>query len=156
MGAALTGFQVFGEEIFFRGWLQPILGAEWGAKTGLVVTAAVFAGAHLVTDVLGPVAILNLFLGGLVFGLLAFRSGGLAAPFGAHWVWNWLEQSVMGLVPNPGVDSLGSLFDFDLVGSPLLGGGTEGLNGSLVETAALFALAAGLYFIAVPSREESA
>ncbi|HXJ00772.1 MAG TPA: CPBP family intramembrane glutamic endopeptidase, partial [Micropepsaceae bacterium] len=112
LAAALTIFQAFGEEGFFRGWLQPIVAADWGPTAGLAVTAAIFAAAHAFAQVLGPIALLNIFLAGLVFGLLALRTGGLIAPFAAHWTWNWLEQSVMGLVPNPGVDSLGAFFDF--------------------------------------------
>jgi membrane protease YdiL (CAAX protease family) len=147
LASLLTAFQAFGEEIFFRGWLQPLLGANIGLKAGLVLTAGVFAGAHLITQSLSVVAIVNIFAAGLLFGLLALRTGGLAAPFGAHAVWNWLEQSVMGLMPNPGSDPLGSFFDFDLVGPPLLSGGEDGLDGSLLVTLVLAVAIAGVALI---------
>jgi hypothetical protein len=147
LATALTCFQAFGEEIFFRGWLQPVLGSKLGVKAALLLTAVLFAGAHLLTQPFGIVAVVNIFAAGLLFGLLALRTGGLAAPFGAHVVWNWLEQSVMGLVPNPGADSLGSFFDFDLVGSPLLSGGADGLDGSLLVTFVLALAIAGAALI---------
>src|SRR5262245_53966856 len=115
LAALLTAFQAYGEELFFRGWLQPILATHWGVAGGLVFTSALFAAAHCLTRGLGPIAVANIFFAGLVFGLLALRTGGLAAPFAAHAAWNWLEQSALGLLPNPGVDSLGSIVDVDLV-----------------------------------------
>jgi membrane protease YdiL (CAAX protease family) len=142
--ALLTAFQAFGEEFFFRGWLQPIFAHRWGLRTGLVSTALLFALSHWVVAPLSALATLNIFIAGLFFGLLALRTGGLAAPFAAHWVWNWLEQSVMGLVPNPGVSSFGSAFDFDLVGPQLLSGGADGLDGSIIVTVVLSACVAGL------------
>jgi hypothetical protein len=145
--SALTVFQAFGEEIFFRGWLQPLLGAKIGLKTGLALTAGLFTGAHLINQSFGAVAVVNIFAAGLLFGLLALRTGGLMAPFGAHAVWNWLEQSVMGLIPNPGSDPLGAFFNFDLVGAPLLSGGADGLNGSLLVTLVLAVAIAGVALI---------
>ena len=137
IAAILSLFQVSGEELFFRGWLQPVLGARWGAWIGLITTSALFAAAHAVTGPISILAIVNDMLAGAVFGLLALRSGGLWAPILAHWGWNWTEQSLLGLTPNPGVDALGSLFDFDLTGAPLISGGTDEMNGSVAATASL-------------------
>lgn len=141
LGAGIIAFQAFGEELFFRGWLQPVLGARWGPWVGLGASALLFALAHEVGRPLGAVALVNDTLAGAVFGLLAFRSGGLLAPFAAHFAWNWVEQSVFGLTPNPGVDPLGSLWDLDLVGPGLLSGGADEMNGALTATLALLAMA---------------
>ena len=123
--------------------MQPVLATRWGPWIGLAATSILFALAHgFGARPAGALALANDALAGLVFGLLAFRSGGLAAPFAAHFAWNWAEQSLLGLTPNPGVDALGSLFDFDLVGSPLLGAGPDEMNGALPATAALLLLAA--------------
>jgi membrane protease YdiL (CAAX protease family) len=139
LGLVLVAFQAMGEEYFFRGWLQPILAARWGPIVGVAATSVLFAAAHGLFRPIAPLALFNDTLAGLAFGLIAFRSGGLAAPFAAHFAWNWAEQSLAGLTPNPGVDVLGSLFNLDLVGPPLLSGGADELNGTL---AALFALLA--------------
>jgi uncharacterized protein len=134
---AIVALQIFAEEFFFRGWLQPLVARDWGLRASLVVTSILFAGAHYLTTTLYPLALLNIFLASVFFGLLAFRTGSLSASCGAHWAWNWLERCVFGLVPNPGVDPLGSFFDWDLVGPPLVAGGTDELNGSIMVTAAL-------------------
>ncbi|MGR4863288.1 CPBP family intramembrane glutamic endopeptidase [Caulobacter sp. LARHSG274] len=135
----LTLFQVFGEELFFRGWLQPLLAARCGPWIGLALASVLFAVAHAVVVVPGPLAFLNVFLAGVLFGVLALRTGGLWAPVAAHWAWNAAEMSGLGLTPNPGLDPLGSVWDLDLGGPPWLGGGPDELNGSITATAVLVA-----------------
>jgi len=149
MGAVLIGtvatiVQVGGEEIYFRGWLQRALGAAWGPVPALLVTALVFAALHLLGGARAPLSLVNLLLGGLFFGLLAQRSGGIAAPIAAHLLWNWSEQLLLGLDPNPGTGSFGALFDHDLIGAAIWGGSDEGLNASLAVTLVLAALLAPL------------
>ena len=134
LGIFLAGLlvlvQCWAEEALFRGWLQPVLCDRWGVWPGLVVTTLLFGLAHSVRTP-SPVAILNATLAGLMFGLLALRTGGLAAPIAAHFGYNWAEQSIFGLTPNPGVDAMGSVFDFDLSGPPIFSGGGDELNGSI-------------------------
>src|SRR5258708_6682229 len=71
LGAVLVLVQSVAEEAFFRGWLQPVLCASWGAWAGLLLTAAAFALLHIIAGAHGVLAVVNLFLGGLLFGLLA-------------------------------------------------------------------------------------
>jgi hypothetical protein len=87
----------------------------------------------------GALAFLNVFLAGVLFGVLALRTGGLWAPVAAHWAWNAAEMSGLGLTPNPGLDPLGSVWDMDLGGPSWLGGGRDELNGSITATAVLVA-----------------
>ena len=147
-GTLLIVIQAGSEEVFFRGWIQPILVESWGAL-GMVVTAIVFALLHLVGGTSSALSVLNLFLGGLLFGVLAARYDGIAAAFGAHFSWNWAEQLVLGLDPNPGSGSFGSIFNFELVGRALWGGSDEGLNASVAMTFALAILLVPLVIFAV-------
>jgi membrane protease YdiL (CAAX protease family) len=148
IGALIVAFQAGGEEIFFRGWIQPVLCARFGPWVGLGVTAAMFMGLHLVGGVRSPLSALNLLLGGLLFGLLALRTGGLWAAFSTHWAWNWTESGGLGLDPNPGVAPTGALIDFDLSGPALWSGGGDGMNGSLAATLVLAAMVATAIAIA--------
>jgi membrane protease YdiL (CAAX protease family) len=143
-GALIIGLRTFGEEYFFRAWLQPLVARSWGAPAAIAATSLLFGLLHLVSRNVPLVALVNISLAGAFFGLLAMRTGGLAAPFAAHWMWNAFEQCVFGLTPNPGVDRLGSLVDLDLVGPTLYSGGGDGLNGSLGTTAALLICVAAL------------
>lgn len=139
-GSALLLFQTASEEYFFRGWLQPVLAKHFGAISGIAGAAIAFALLHIYGGTRDPVSILNLTLGGVFFGLLAWRTGGLAAPMSAHFAWNWSEQILFGLDPNPGVATFGALTDHDIVGSALWGGSEEGLNSSLAISFVLVAL----------------
>lgn len=140
LGAALTLLQVGTEELFFRGWMQPALGARSNGLVAVLLTALVFAAFHVPAGLTSPVSVVTLLLGGILFGLLALRSGGVLAPLGAHFAWNMIEDQGLGLVPNPGSGTLGSYVDLDLLGSALWGGHEEGLNASIGTVIVLVAL----------------
>jgi len=143
-GLALVAYQAGAEELLFRGWMQPVLCARLGPLAGLALTSAIFAGLHLAGAPRSLLAVVNITLGGLLFGLLALRTGGLWAAIGAHVAWNWTEQYALGLDPNPGVGPTGALLDLDLSGPALWSGGADGMNGSLAATGVLALLVGGL------------
>ena len=142
-GVAIVGFQAFAEEAFFRAWLQPLLSIQWGPWIGLVGTSSLFAGLHIIAGANSVLAVVNLFLGGMMFGLLALRSGGLAAPAAAHFAWNWTETGGLGLDPTP----TGGLISLHLHGPTLWSGGADTMNGSLATTIVLIVIVAGLTLI---------
>ena len=139
-GVVLIGIQVACEEVFFRGWVQPLLARRLGTAAAIGGSALLFAAFHMLGGARSPLTLLNLVLGGVWFALLAARSGGVAGPIAAHFGWNASEQLVLGLDPNPGVGDFGSFFDFDLAGTPMWGGTEEGLNASIAMTFVLLAL----------------
>ena len=147
-GASVIFVQTASEEVYFRGWLQPVLVARWGKIAGIVVAALAFSALHVMGGARTPLSLLNLFLGGLLFGFLAAYKGGLMAAIGAHFAWNASEQILFGLDPNPGVGSFGALLDLDMAGVAAWGGSDEGLNASLAMTASLLALIAPLWILA--------
>lgn len=140
LGVVLTLFQTGIEEVFFRGWLQPALVGRVGPLAGIVVTALCFCAYHVAGGARAPMSLVSIMLAGLFFGLLAWRSGGIVASIAAHFAWNVIESSVLGLVPNPANDVFGSLIDLDLLGTPIWGGQEEGLNASIGTIAVLLAL----------------
>ncbi len=83
-GALLLSLPVaIGEEIFFRGALQPVL--------GLVPTSLFFAALHAQYGFTPAIA--AIFLVGLLLGLLAQRRGTLAAITG-HFVFNFVQLAL--------------------------------------------------------------
>lgn len=147
-GAAVIFVQTASEEVYFRGWLQPVLISRWGKPTGVVVAALAFSALHVMGGARSPTSLINLFLGGLLFGFLAAYKGGLTAAIGAHFAWNASEQILFGLDPNPGVGSFGAAIDLELAGASAWGGSDEGLNASVGMTAALLALLIPLWMLA--------
>ncbi len=139
-GIALTLVQSAMEEVLFRGWLQPVLIQRIGVIGGVIASSVTFMAFHLIGGAIQPMSMLVIALAGAVFGLLALRSGGIVAPIMAHAAWNASEDSVFGLVPNPGNEMFGSILDFDLVGSAWWGGSDEGLNASLGAAVVLCAI----------------
>ena len=139
-GAAIVLLQAGAEEIFFRGWLQPVIARAGGTAMAVVIGAVAFAALHVFGGARAPLTLVNLFLGGVLFGLLAEIGRGILAAATAHFAWNGAEQLVLGLDPNPGVGSFGSLINFDLMGAPIWGGSEEGLNASFAMTVTLLAI----------------
>ncbi len=137
-------FQASAEEVYFRGWLQPLLVRHIGPWAGIAVTAVVFGLLHILAGAHTVLSVLNICLAGAFFGLLAWRTGGLFGPMAAHFAWNWAETILFGLSPNPGVDVWGAIWNFDLTGPTLWSGGGEGMNASLAETFVLLALSVPL------------
>jgi membrane protease YdiL (CAAX protease family) len=144
LGCVTVLVQVSAEEVYFRGWLQPLLARATGKPIAVGGIAIAFAALHGLAGQHGALEIVNLALGGLLFGLLAARGGGIAGAVGAHAAWNLSEQLVLGLDPNPGIGSFGALIDLDLVGPALWGGSTDGLNASWAMAFALLASIAPL------------
>ncbi|WP_326523464.1 CPBP family intramembrane glutamic endopeptidase [Sphingomonas sp.] len=136
-GAGVVLIQTGAEEVLFRGWLQPVLERAWGTALAIGITALAFAGLHVMGGARSPVTLVNLFLGGVMFGLLAAHGRGIAGALAAHFAWNGAEQLVLGLDPNPGIGSFGALLDLEMGGAQVWGGSDEGLNASLAMTVAL-------------------
>ena len=73
------------EETLFRGVLLPVLGPWLGTSGAVLMSAALFAAAHLSLGELIP-----LFVLGIGLGLLRLRTGRLAASVVMHGCWNAL------------------------------------------------------------------
>lgn len=140
LGLAITVLTVGAEEMLFRGWLLPALAGRLSVWPAVLLSSVAFAAFHLIGGAVEPWSLVNLTLGGIWFALLALRSGGILAPFAAHYGWNVAEDLGLGLVPNPGRGEFGSLLDRDIVGPVLWGGSEEGINASIAMTLVLLAL----------------
>jgi membrane protease YdiL (CAAX protease family) len=73
------------EETLFRGVLLPVAGQRIGGGGAVILSASVFAVAHLSLSELAP-----LFVLGLGLGWLRWRSGRLASAVVMHALWNGL------------------------------------------------------------------
>ena len=129
-GSLIILIQSTSEEVFFRGWIQNGISRYWGKWPSILAASTLFAGVHVINGPIDYVSLLNIFLAGVFFGKLFRFTGGIIAPAMAHFAWNWTETMGLGLSPNPGVSTFGSVLDFDLKGASMFGGSVEGMNAS--------------------------
>ena len=71
------------EELMFRGFLLPWLGARWGWGRGLLVSSLLFGFIHL-----QPAGLPTLMALGFALGLALWRTGSLRASVLVHAIWN--------------------------------------------------------------------
>lgn len=133
------------EEVLFRGYPLALLTEGLGMKWGVGLTSGLFALLHLANPGLTPLAVMNLFLAGVVLALVVIRTGSLWWAIGAHLGWNWstwwiLGQPVSGL---PAEEA--PLLSFTAEGPSWLSGGAFGLEGSLAVTVLLLGSGGVLY-----------
>lgn len=123
------------EEAIFRGLLLDYLRKPIGTPAALGVSSLAFAVAHAFNSNVSALAIANLAVAGVVFGLAFLWGRGLAVPIGLHAAWNFFEGSVYGF-PVSG-SSRDSLLVVDAGGPELATGGAFGPEGGLVGLAAM-------------------
>ena len=140
VGSVVILFEAFVEEVCFRAWIMRRLKSRIGGPSAVVAAALAFSLLHTFGGARSVMSLGNIFLAGLFFGVIAWRTGAVWASVAAHFGWNWSEASLFGLSPNPGVQSFGSLMDFDIQGPSLWGGSVEGLNASIEVTVVMVCL----------------
>ena len=137
-----------GEEYFFRGYLlftltRGLYGfAERLAPTSTraraiafwiaaVLMSCAFGALHLRNPGETAPGIVAVFLAGIVFSYAFWRTGSLWWAIGFHMTWDWAQSFLYG-VPDSGALSAGRLFVTHPTGRPLLSGGIDGPEGSLL------------------------
>jgi len=84
---ALLFFPVgFGEEVFWRGFVQRRVAEEWSGRAAFVVTTLLYTAVHLPTA--NPVLILAALTCGLFWGGLYWATGALVPVLISHMIWD--------------------------------------------------------------------
>lgn len=132
----LAGWSVqgFAEEVLFRGWLLQNTGAQLGLVPAIAFSTLVFAVAHALNPGVTALSIVNLFLIGTLFALIALLEGGIWAATGFHVAWNWMQSNVFGFEVSGLTIGGGSLLEVRPTGEEMVTGGEFGLEGSIFAT----------------------
>jgi membrane protease YdiL (CAAX protease family) len=93
MAAALTAifavsFGPFMEELFFRGFLYPVLARRFGLVTGVMVTSVAFGLIHAAQLAFAWGLVLVIFLVGAVLTIVRAKTGSVASGFVVHVAYN--------------------------------------------------------------------
>jgi len=158
----LLGFLLVGlfEEFSFRGYIQftltrgmfglgKLIAPEKARSItfwiAAVLTSALFYFAHTGNSGETRVGLINVFLAGIVLVVALWRTGSLWWAIGFHTAWDWSQSFLYG-VPDSGGLEQGRLFATHAIGKPLLSGGTDGPEGSLICIPILLLLIVVLFF----------
>jgi len=133
------------EEVLFRGWLLPVIGARYRPWIGVLVSSLIFSLAHagsMSYAPLVPLALLNLFLFGVFAAFYALAERGLWGICVWHAVWNWAMGDLLGFATD-GAPHTGLLISIRSTGPAIITGGAFGLEGGVAATA-VFVIAIGI------------
>jgi uncharacterized protein len=154
----VIGVAAAGEEALFRGYPFQVLVQWLGAAAAMVLASAAFAAAHLGNPEVGPIALANIFLAGILLSIAYLRTHSLWFATGVHAGWNFTMAAVFDL-PVSGITWFYTpVYDARVSGPDWLTGGDFGVEGGALGTMAFgIALLAVLRLRAVqPARENLA
>jgi len=136
---ALVGtiIQSSGEEVLFRGWLLPALGARYGPWPGVIGSSLLFGVAHVLNPNVTMLGLINLSLFGMFLAFYALATQSLWGACAWHALWNWTDAAVFGFRDSGGPLHSALLVSVNTSGPDLLTGGGFGPDGGLVETIVL-------------------
>jgi membrane protease YdiL (CAAX protease family) len=85
--AALLFFPIgFGEELYWRGFVQRYFMEKWNATTGMIITTCIYTLVHIPTG--NPVLIIAAFTCGIFWGYLYMKTGSIVPVLISHMLWD--------------------------------------------------------------------
>lgn len=122
----------FYEEILLRGYLLTRLcRTRLNVWASLIISSAIFSALHLANQGISFLALIELFLSGITFGLMFLFTKNLWFPVIAHCAWNWIQGPVFGFKVS-GTDMFSSLITQSITRPNLINGAQFGFEGSIV------------------------
>jgi CAAX protease family protein len=144
MNLVLMLFIAAAEETVFRGYILNNLLDSFNHLVALFCSAVIFAMLHAGNPDAGIVAVINVFLAGLVLGIGYTITRNLWFPFVFHLAWNFFQGPVLGF-PVSGL-TMQSVISLTVSGDQLMTGGRFGFEASLIETVLYMLALTALYF----------
>ncbi|EOT44872.1 CPBP family intramembrane glutamic endopeptidase [Enterococcus columbae] len=153
--ALLIGFMIQGltEEVLCRGYLQGSLSAIMDKKWAIVLNAVFFAILHGANPGIRFIPLMNLFLFGLLFGLLYYFSENILFVGAIHSAWNFFQGPVLGIKVS-GMNSVTSLLNAKSATANWINGGSFGIEGSILTTILGIASCLLLYYMIVNKKSQ--
>jgi hypothetical protein len=122
------------EEAIFRGYPFQVLVRAGGVPIAVVLSSVGFAVVHSANPEVGPFALVNIFLAGVVFALAYLRTLSLWFVTALHLGWNWAMATLFDL-PVSGIQEFDTpLYQPTVSGPAWFTGGEFGPEGGIVGT----------------------
>lgn len=125
--------QGFEEEFICRGYMMFGISRKKSMCFAILFNSFFFAILHLGNDGIGLLALINLFLAGVSFSLMAVYFDDIWVASGAHSMWNYAQGNIYGLLVS-GIPCGPSFLRFEAIGGSIITGGLFGLEGGLATT----------------------
>jgi len=135
--------QSFSEEVLFRSYLIPTIEYRLGLPAALILSSLAFMVIHFFNPNINPLGMLDLFVGGILMGLLFIKYRNVWAPTGMHAAWNYIQSTILGYEVS-GIKTY-SWLNMIEVGPDIITGGAFGYEGSVFST--LFQLIFIYFFV---------
>ncbi|WP_338876280.1 CPBP family intramembrane glutamic endopeptidase [Spirosoma sp. SC4-14] len=90
------------EELAFRAYALRSLSNSITSAFALLIIIVIFIGEHILAGMNWMTAVIGSGLGGILFGIAALKTRGLALPLGLHSSWNF-GQWMIGFKNKPGI-----------------------------------------------------
>jgi membrane protease YdiL (CAAX protease family) len=146
LGSGLLFFLIAAaaEEALFRGYPFQVLVQGIGALPATIVASMAFAAAHGANPNVDMLALINIFLAGILLSVAYLRTRSLWFATAVHLGWNWSMASLFDL-PVSGLTSFNTPLYEPVIGGPVwatggLFGPEGGVGGSLAILLALIAV----------------
>jgi membrane protease YdiL (CAAX protease family) len=145
-GALLLLLPAAAEEAFLRGYPLQALAEVWGRSNAVAVTAFAFGLLHLGNPDAGVLSTANVMIAGVLLGVVYIKTLSLWWATGVHLGWNWAHGFVAD-VPVSGLEVMDTpMYDSVPMGSPWIGGGSFGPEGSVVATVVVLGVAGACWY----------
>jgi uncharacterized protein len=118
------------EEISFRGYILNNLMDSFSPGTGLVISSFMFAGFHILNPGMSLIPFLNLFLAGILLGIVYIYTRTIWYALSLHFSWNFFQGPVFGFRVS-GIE-LDGFIRQEVKGDEIITGGAFGFEGSIL------------------------
>ena len=130
LGYMLQGLS---EEVMCRGYLMISLARRQKLWVSIIVSALVFAALHLLNPGVSLLAVINLFLFGVLFSLYTLSNENIWGAAALHTMWNFAQGCFFGLSVS-GLGECESIFRFSVTDNNFVSGGAFGPEGGIAVT----------------------
>ncbi|UBM63639.1 CPBP family intramembrane metalloprotease [Candidatus Sulfidibacterium hydrothermale] len=125
----------FEEEIFIRGYILNNLMDLTNKYIALIISSIIFSLFHILNFDISWFSLINLFLAGILFGIIYLFTKNLWLPISLHLFWNFFQGPVFGFSVSG--QKFPPVFTINELGSSFINGGKFGFEGSVLCTIAL-------------------
>ncbi len=128
------------EELIFRGIIFQLFLSRYNKAVIIIISSLLFAAVHSANLNITALAMLNIFLAGIVFSIMYYTTKSLWLPISFHFFWNSIQSLVCGLNVS-GNSYLVSLLSVEVTSiQPMLFGADFGAEGGIIATLWLFVI----------------